>query len=120
MVLFPAMLVAWRLFARTSQRPSLPEGTSKALAEYAVKNWHAMDMLALPVLFVFEAGLVALAESRVVAPHVWALFLATVFLPYTLLSLWGYSFLQQARRLAEEEEHPAAASVTDGAEATVA
>jgi hypothetical protein len=103
MILFPSLLVAWRLFSRASQRPRMAAGSGKALAEYAIKNWHALDMLALLVLFVFEAGLVALAESKVVAPHVWALFLSTVFLPYALLSLWGYSFLLQARRLTDQQ-----------------
>ena len=99
----PVIVLIFRMTILSWQRPST-EGADRRVRD-SVASWHALEIVALLFLMVFEAGVAVLAEGRDATARSWGILIGYVAAPYVLALIaarWYWVRAAQIRRGAME------------------
>jgi len=96
-LILPLLFAAWRLLARSRDRPRCRELGGYQPFKDAVGSWELLDAFGLAFLALFEASSGLIAESQELE-HVPYVFLIS-FVPYLALSWWARRSLLYANEL---------------------
>jgi len=95
--LSPILVLVWNMFLASTERSAHERRGRERKADALVRNWHALNLLALFILMFFEGAVAAFAQDKNTALFKWLCTLAFLFLPYLLVSAWAHTYLRRMR-----------------------